>query len=58
MKKARIYDAIHHYSRHQDCVIYHVDVDHKGFFTDAGKFIAVNGREDETWDAIVHETVG
>lgn len=56
MKKARIYDAIHHYSRHQDCIIYHVDVDHKGFFTDAGKFTAVNGREVETWDAIVHET--
>lgn len=56
VKKARIYDAIHHYSRHQDCIIYHVDVDHKGFFTDAGKFTAVNGREVETWDAIVHET--
>jgi hypothetical protein len=57
VKKARIYDAIHHYSRHQDCIIHHVDVDDKGFFTDAAKFIAVNGREVETWDAIVHETV-
>lgn len=56
VKKARIYDAIHNYSRHQDCIIYNVDVDNKGFFTNAGTFTAVNGREDETWDAIVHET--
>jgi hypothetical protein len=57
VKKAKIYDIVHHYSKSIPCICYRVDVNDHGFFTNPKETTAVYGDEDIAWDILVHEQV-
>ncbi|RDB19710.1 hypothetical protein Hypma_013163 [Hypsizygus marmoreus] len=53
VERSRIADAIKNYNKNVACVIYHVDVDTQGFFTDAGKIEAPEHDKETTWKIVV-----
>jgi hypothetical protein len=55
--KAKIYGAVHNYSRNKPCICYRVDVNDKGLFTHTKEMIAEHGDEDETWNKMIQEQV-
>ena len=59
VRKAKIYDILHDYSRIKSCTCYRVDVNDCGLFTYPKEMIAVHhdGDEDKAWDDLVHEQV-
>ena len=57
VKKAKIYDIIHNYSKIRPCVFYRVDVTDRGLFTRTRGMKAVYGVEDIIWDNMIHEQV-
>lgn len=57
IKKAKIYNIIHNYSKIKPCVYYRVDVNDRGLFTHTREITTVYGDEDIIWDNLVHEKV-
>ena len=57
VKKAKIYDVVHNYSKIRPCVCYRVDVNDHGYFTNTKEIEAVYGAEDIIWDSLIHEQV-
>ena len=57
VKKAKIYDVVHNYSKTKHCTLYRVDVNDCGFFTHPKEMVAAHGDEDELWDTLIHEQV-
>lgn len=55
VRKAKIYDAVHNYSRSKPCVCYRVDVNDHGFFTHPKEMTSVHGDEDMAWENMIHE---
>lgn len=55
VRKAKIYDAVHNYPKNKPCISYRVDVDDRGFFTNAKELRAEHGDEDQTWDKMINE---
>ncbi|KAH0578500.1 hypothetical protein H2248_003642 [Termitomyces sp. 'cryptogamus'] len=54
VEKSKISDAIVNYNKDTPCKIYHVDVNNSGFFTSPGMAKMEEGKEEESWDRIVH----
>ena len=57
VKKAKIYDVVHNYSRSKPCICYLVDVNDCGYFTHPNEIVAVHGEEDAAWEDMIHEQV-
>ena len=60
VRKAKIYNLVHNYSKVKPCVCYQVDVNDHGRFTNAEKMTVVHGDEadeDIVWDNLIHEQV-
>jgi hypothetical protein len=57
VKKTKIYNIIHNYSKIKACVYYRVDVNDRGLFTHTREITTVYGDEDIIWDNLVHEQV-
>ena len=57
VKKAKIYDVVHNYSKTKPCIMYRVDVNDNGFFTHPKAVIAKDGDEDVFWDILIHDHV-
>ena len=57
VKKAKIYNLIHNYSKIKPCVCYRVDVNDHGLFTHAKEITTEYGDEDIIWDNMIHEQV-
>ena len=58
VEKAKIYKLIHNYSKSsKPCTCYRVDVNDRGFFTNAKEITAMYGDEDNLWQRLIHEEV-
>ena len=57
VRKAKIYNIVHNYSKIQPCVCYRVDVNDHGLFTHPREIKAVYGDEDRIWDSLINEQV-
>ena len=57
VRKAKIYDAIHSYSKTKPCICYRLDVDDHGVFTRPKEVVVAHGDEDRMWDYLVREQV-
>ncbi|KAF8062242.1 hypothetical protein FPV67DRAFT_1563640 [Lyophyllum atratum] len=54
VERSKIADAIANYDRSNPCIIYHVDVNSQGLFTDAGEIVAEDNDKAATWDVMIH----
>ncbi|KAK7441983.1 hypothetical protein VKT23_016261 [Stygiomarasmius scandens] len=52
VRRSGIYKAVHDYSREQTCDVYHVDVDNRGLFKDAGIISVTEENKDEYWEQL------
>ena len=52
LKKSKLTIAIKYYRRDVACIIHYVDLDHNGYFIDAGKYVATESTMRESWDRI------
>jgi hypothetical protein len=57
VERSGINKAITKYNKSVPCVIYHVDVDTGGFFTDAGARPVDENNKDKLWDDLTTGTV-
>lgn len=57
VKKAKIYNLIHNYSKIKPCVYYRADVNDRGLIFHTREITTVYGDEDIIWDNLVHEHV-
>ena len=60
VRKAKIYNIVHNYSKNKPCVCYRVDVDDRGIFTHTKEMTVAHGDEsdeDMVWDKLIHEQV-
>lgn len=53
VQRSKISDAIVNYDKEHPCIIYHVDVNTQGFFTDADKIVAYDHQQDENWKTLI-----
>ncbi|KAK7039234.1 hypothetical protein VNI00_010139 [Paramarasmius palmivorus] len=53
--RSRIEKAIKEYRRDDDCRIYSVNVDTKGYFTDAGERTVTTDTQEEYWDFLINQ---
>ncbi|ESK94948.1 hypothetical protein Moror_13953 [Moniliophthora roreri MCA 2997] len=53
-RRSAIYDIIHESTENAPCVIYHVDVDTKGEFQDAGMLSVTRETQEEFWELLVN----
>ncbi|KAG5639754.1 hypothetical protein H0H81_000034 [Sphagnurus paluster] len=51
--RSKIADAIVNYDQENPCIIYHVDVNTKGIFTDAAMIVAHDDQRDENWKTLI-----
>ncbi|KAK7441992.1 hypothetical protein VKT23_016270 [Stygiomarasmius scandens] len=55
VRRSGIHKAVHDYNREQTCKIYHVDVDNRGLFNDAGITSVTEESQNEYWEQLTRE---
>jgi len=55
--KSKIQKAITEYNTDEPCILYRVDVDSKGFFSDVPAIVAEHGKEEKTWHIVMNQPV-
>jgi hypothetical protein len=55
--KSKIQKALTEYNTDEPCILYRVDVNSKGFFSDVDAIVAEHGREEEVWQSLIRSQV-
>lgn len=55
--RSKIQRAITEYNLDEPCIIYRVDVDSRGFFSNVDPIFAEHGKDSEVWRTLVNEKV-